>query len=178
MWFCFLAEQHANCGHNQKRGENIQRPFKFPDERGSKPDHRAAEYQRSQNSPEQDTMLVATLNAEGAEHEDENENVVHAERLFDQVASEKLKGFFAFVGVKDPEIEAERESHPNYAQEGGFAHGDGTRVAMKHAEVEHEQEKNSCVKNNPKGWSAHRVRDRKSTRLNSSHLGISYAVFC
>src|SRR5205814_9765292 len=25
---------------------------------------------------------------------------------------------------------------------------------------------------------AHRVRDRKSTRLNSSHLGISYAVFC
>src|SRR5262245_63930137 len=25
------------------------------------------------------------------------------------------------------------------------------------------------------GW---RVKDRKSTRLNSSHLGISYAVFC
>src|SRR5262245_64255664 len=24
----------------------------------------------------------------------------------------------------------------------------------------------------------HRRRDRKSTRLNSSHLGISYAVFC
>src|ERR1039458_1393931 len=26
--------------------------------------------------------------------------------------------------------------------------------------------------------SAGRMRDRKSTRLNSSHLGISYAVFC
>src|ERR1035438_9826178 len=25
---------------------------------------------------------------------------------------------------------------------------------------------------------ANRIRDRKSTRLNSSHLGISYAVFC
>src|SRR5947199_5186111 len=25
---------------------------------------------------------------------------------------------------------------------------------------------------------AHLVQDRKSTRLNSSHLGISYAVFC
>src|SRR3712207_8175087 len=25
---------------------------------------------------------------------------------------------------------------------------------------------------------AHRVRDRKSTRLNSSHANISYAVFC
>src|ERR1039458_7748084 len=28
------------------------------------------------------------------------------------------------------------------------------------------------------GASKRRVRDRKSTRLNSSHLGISYAVFC
>src|SRR5690242_21455239 len=25
---------------------------------------------------------------------------------------------------------------------------------------------------------AHRLRDRKSTRLNSSHMSISYAVFC
>src|SRR5437899_7064931 len=28
------------------------------------------------------------------------------------------------------------------------------------------------------GKRGHRCRDRKSTRLNSSHLGISYAVFC
>src|ERR1035441_10958636 len=28
------------------------------------------------------------------------------------------------------------------------------------------------------GWQAVRSPDRKSTRLNSSHLGISYAVFC
>src|SRR5205807_6673467 len=28
------------------------------------------------------------------------------------------------------------------------------------------------------GWSPLRLRDRKSTRLNSSHLVISYAVFC
>src|ERR1039458_8158108 len=28
------------------------------------------------------------------------------------------------------------------------------------------------------GWMTHMLSDRKSTRLNSSHLGISYAVFC
>src|SRR5258708_30736673 len=28
------------------------------------------------------------------------------------------------------------------------------------------------------GWSGHSYRDRKSTRLNSSHQIISYAVFC
>src|SRR5262245_49920901 len=27
-------------------------------------------------------------------------------------------------------------------------------------------------------WAKERMTDRKSTRLNSSHLGISYAVFC
>src|SRR5205814_9231885 len=31
----------------------------------------------------------------------------------------------------------------------------------------------ACARGN-----SHRARDRKSTRLNSSHLGISYAVFC
>src|SRR3712207_7287064 len=30
----------------------------------------------------------------------------------------------------------------------------------------------------PEGMSAFYVRDRKSTRLNSSHANISYAVFC
>src|SRR5271167_5195587 len=28
------------------------------------------------------------------------------------------------------------------------------------------------------GWRGQRSRDRKSTRLNSSHVSISYAVFC
>src|SRR5437899_7311752 len=32
--------------------------------------------------------------------------------------------------------------------------------------------------NRTEAGSARRARDRKSTRLNSSHLGISYAVFC
>src|ERR1035438_476088 len=30
----------------------------------------------------------------------------------------------------------------------------------------------------PSSWPSSTGRDRKSTRLNSSHLGISYAVFC
>src|SRR5699024_11828590 len=31
---------------------------------------------------------------------------------------------------------------------------------------------------NPKGYGQIQVKDRKSTRLNSSHVSISYAVFC
>src|ERR1035441_10797918 len=37
--------------------------------------------------------------------------------------------------------------------------------------------KQQCVPKQQHGWHG-KPRDRKSTRLNSSHLGISYAVFC
>src|SRR5690349_23872715 len=37
---------------------------------------------------------------------------------------------------------------------------------------------NDCRSRPPSGGGDHRRRDRKSTRLNSSHVEISYAVFC
>src|ERR1039458_10788290 len=37
---------------------------------------------------------------------------------------------------------------------------------------------NSSFHRRPSRATHHNCRDRKSTRLNSSHLGISYAVFC
>src|SRR5262245_66553661 len=38
----------------------------------------------------------------------------------------------------------------------------------------HRRQYHGCPGRRRRGWR----RDRKSTRLNSSHLGISYAVFC
>src|SRR5438874_10524803 len=40
------------------------------------------------------------------------------------------------------------------------------------------QNPNRKLKNRQRGHSEGGVRDRKSTRLNSSHVEISYAVFC
>src|SRR5947199_2895409 len=42
----------------------------------------------------------------------------------------------------------------------------------------HEQEHERVQVQDPAQVAAPPPRDRKSTRLNSSHLGISYAVFC
>src|SRR5688500_19532870 len=36
----------------------------------------------------------------------------------------------------------------------------------------------STINFDPIGWTGAKLEDRKSTRLNSSHLVISYAVFC
>src|SRR5699024_12300371 len=56
--------------------------------------------------------------------------------------------------------------HPILSFSPQFAHSPGTRPA-------------SCAIRSPV-WSSRRRRpsDRKSTRLNSSHVSISYAVFC
>src|SRR4029077_2746107 len=102
-------------------------------------------------------MLKAGFDGERAEYEDENKNVVHAHGLLDDVAGKELQSFFGAVSLKNPEIENEGERHPEDAPDGGFAHGDFVRAAIEHAEIEHEQEKNSRVENNPEGWSAHRV---------------------
>src|SRR3712207_8028553 len=37
--------------------------------------------------------------------------------------------------------------------------------------------RSSCL-DMPRGWQLKHIKDRKSTRLNSSHANISYAVFC
>src|SRR5437899_10168765 len=40
------------------------------------------------------------------------------------------------------------------------------------------RQKSQRKRRRKRAWAARSNRDRKSTRLNSSHLGISYAVFC
>src|SRR5439155_21432343 len=41
-----------------------------------------------------------------------------------------------------------------------------------------EQEPTRCIRQDRPELAARRIPDRKSTRLNSSHVAISYAVFC
>src|SRR5438045_7573088 len=63
------------------------------------------------------------------------------------------------------------------------ATGSGTRVArsatQQDLEVVHEIVRRVAVRHHRADDFVHDLKiDRKSTRLNSSHLGISYAVFC
>src|SRR3712207_8738656 len=44
--------------------------------------------------------------------------------------------------------------------------------------ITHHRESSEPSPENPQVYSRDHVRDRKSTRLNSSHANISYAVFC
>src|SRR3712207_7792520 len=54
----------------------------------------------------------------------------------------------------------------DHLKEAGYGAEDITHVVLSHLDADHV------------GWALEPPRDRKSTRLNSSHANISYAVFC
>ena len=60
------------------------------DQRHAQPDHDRAHDQRAENSPDQDPMFVARRHPEVGEDQDEDEDVIDAERVLDQVTGKKI----------------------------------------------------------------------------------------
>ena len=81
----FRAKEHLYAREEQKGAEEIKRPVERFHERDTNADHHPAQDQRTQNTPEQDTMLVSRRYAEIGKHEDKNEDVIDAQRIFHKV---------------------------------------------------------------------------------------------
>ena len=91
--FCFIAfaKSHANRGENQESAENIENKVKAIDERNAEPDHDAAHDQRANNSPNEHAMVRDRRHFEIAEDEDEDKDVIDAQRVFDQIPREEIE---------------------------------------------------------------------------------------
>src|SRR5262245_64691486 len=100
------------------------------------------------------------------------------------------------ISVRRDPVSALEGVSENAALRTGARHGDEIRMrasaeeigehSLRHARLDHGDARvgieiaDSCACRQVEDHAAiaRRQRDRKSTRLNSSHLGISYAVFC
>ena len=153
------AEQFES-GVQQKRSEQIENPFEALNQNGAHTDHRAAQDQRAQHSPEQQAVLIAGLDAEKLEDQQEDENVVHAERFFDDVAGEKFEAGPAPVRKENPESKPDGKRDPDGAFERGFAQGNHMRAAVKQAEVEQQEERHAGIEGDPERPGAHLGRAR------------------
>ena len=87
---------------HQKRSKQVKHPFKAVDQSHAQADHRAAHHQRAKDAPEQHTVLVTRLDSEVFEQQDEDEDVVHAERFFNQIAREEFQRRGPPVPVQQP----------------------------------------------------------------------------
>ena len=64
------------------------------DQRDAEPDHQSAHDERADDSPDKHAMLIFFRDLEVGEDEDENENIIDAERVFDDVAGEEIERCF------------------------------------------------------------------------------------
>src|SRR5580704_13708211 len=108
----------------KKNSQDIEGPFKSRDQSCASGDHRAAQDERAHDSPEQQAMLVAGIDAKILEDQEKNKNVVQAERFFDDVAGEKFQPGPAAMRNENPRAKTKRKRDPRRALHGGFAQCD------------------------------------------------------
>ena len=81
-----VVTEHLGTGVEQEETKQTQNPFEALDHSGTGENKDTAQYQGSEDAPEQDFVLVFTLDAEEREQHEEHEEVVHRQRLLDEIA--------------------------------------------------------------------------------------------
>src|SRR3954453_5397108 len=95
-------------------------------------------------------MLKFSANFEGGEDEDENEDVVDAERVLDDVAGEEIERVILAAQLPDEQIESEGEEHPDDAPNGGFLDADDVLTPMETNQIDRQDREHAKVKGDPK----------------------------
>ncbi len=102
------GEHRLEAGIDQEGAQHDHRPVESLDQGVTSQNEDAAQDKRAQNAPKEDTHLKLGWNAEIAENDNKHEDVVHAQRIFDEVASQKFDGFLVTELKVDPGVEAKR----------------------------------------------------------------------
>ena len=122
-----LREQQADGGEEQNGGEDVADPMEACEQAETGGDERAAHEDGAEHAPEEDFGLVRGKDLKDAEEEQEDEEVVDREGLFEGIAGEVLDGALIAESVADDEREGERGGDP---EDGG---GDGVGVGARRA---------------------------------------------
>src|SRR5947208_498537 len=95
-------------------------------------------------------MLGEGRDAKVGKDEDEDEDVIDAERVFDDVAGKEIEARIIAFGVPDEEVKGERESDPNQAAKDGRAHAQFAIAPLETDQVDRKRDEDAHVKGDPK----------------------------
>ena len=119
------------------------------DERNAHGDHGGAHDQGAEDAPEKHLVLIQARYAEVGEDEKEDEQVIDAEGLFEQVAGEKhQRHFLPFVDVQ-ADVENHGQRNPQGAPKQRLAYPDDVLAAVKHPQVQGQHDQNENVERHP-----------------------------
>src|SRR5260370_10303766 len=145
-----FAKKHSECGDQQENGgegENKMKPL-YQSDTGQ--DHDSAHDQGADNSPHQRTMLCHWWHAKVSKNQHKNEDVMDAQRIFDEVSSEKIEAGLRSFNVPNEPIKSKRHQHPQYAPLGGRTHAQFPPAALEADEIARYRDEDADVKGDPK----------------------------
>ena len=93
--------------YDQECAEDVDDPVEFLNQRNAGDDEHSAHDKGSENSPEENLVLHICRNPEVREDEKKDEQIVDAQSLFNQIASQKLKRWPTPAREIDEDVERE-----------------------------------------------------------------------
>jgi hypothetical protein len=94
-------------------------------------------------------MLVSGRHGEVGKHQNKNEDVIDAKRIFHQVAGQKLQRLRGTLPKPDQCIEPERERHPNGSPDRRFLCARCVRLALEAKQVDSQHAEHAGIKDDP-----------------------------
>ena len=95
-------------------------------------------------------MLGNGRDAKIGKDEDEDEDVIDAERVFDDVAGQKIEAVVVAFRFPDQIVKSERENNPDQAAKDSRAHAQLAVAPFETDQVDREREEDAEVKGDPK----------------------------
>src|SRR5690606_35075593 len=97
--------KELDAGEDKEGAEEVDDEVELVDEHARRGDEDGTHDERADDAPEEDAVLVGGGHGEGGEDQEENEDVIDAERLLDQVAGGPFEAFFAALEDVDADVE-------------------------------------------------------------------------
>jgi hypothetical protein len=153
-----MVREHLDAGEQQEGAEHIEDPFEALDERDAKRDHGAAQNHGSQDAPEQHPVLVGGGHREVAEQHDEHEDVVHAQRVLDEVAGQEFHALLVRPAASRQRRHHQRQRDEHDRGQPGFPQRDRVCAAIEDPQVQRQDGQHRGIEGNPEpergfhGW--------------------------
>ena len=105
--------EHPDTGDDQDAAEDVDDPVELADQQGAGGDHDAAHHDRAQDAPLEHPGLQRCRDIEILKDQDEDEEVVDAERQLDEVAGVVLeRGLRPLLPVQEPAEQERQDDDP------------------------------------------------------------------
>src|SRR5436190_13135669 len=145
-----LDEKHSPRADDQNCAKNVENEIEALHERDTETDHDSAHDEGADDSPNQDAVLRDGGHAKVLIDEDENKNVIDAERVLDDVAGQELESLVRSADFPDQEIEQERKKNPDSDAVGRCPDAELASSVFELNEIESHGEKNAGMERDPK----------------------------